>query len=527
MFEVTDLIPFQIDMESIYAEKLLLFIKEVIESKGLDFYGYNSVNYFCESDVRCNITLVGDGDIPTSVIHTDLAEDLKNANFYAVLEYLDHIGVPVESFSFCYNGDRLTSDVQINSKKDKSKGYFVRNLETGKLELYFQKEYYMSLSEEDKKKIKSNYLFSKRNGGVWVSRAKFPNLYRSKQVAFDLGLVDEGVYGEKLSFEEQMEKKAERAEARAERYMQYSENAEKRGQQLQSGFSEAARDIAFVTQPNINSSSGRAFTRYRERLLEAYERGFEEFKKSEYYADKAETAMATAHGTKPTNKSFILRREEECEKAIRAQKKNITRYEKYFERIKRGEILHTMKGDVITIEKAQELIDNAYEIIDDNLSKLVYYDKCMSELGGVEFSNENIRKGYKVRHEEWGLCEVVGTGPKNFSYIILEGGAKGCGGRASYAEIEEIVSTDVSDLEKEMHPFKVGEVYTVPVWNGREYVDGDFEVVKVSQQRVSLRGEDGKTIVRKPTKRVQRDGEVLWYLNINDSYRGVVCKKAE
>lgn len=40
-------------------------------------------------------------------------------------------------------------------------------------------------------------------------------------------------------------------------------------------------DIAFFTQPNINSSAGRAFA--NKRMFAAYERGFEEFKKSEYY----------------------------------------------------------------------------------------------------------------------------------------------------------------------------------------------------------------------------------------------------
>lgn len=58
---------------------------------------------------------------------------------------------------------------------------YVMNRETGKLELHFDKDDYLALPEESKKEIKSNFLFSRKNG--WVSRAKFPNLYRAESVA--------------------------------------------------------------------------------------------------------------------------------------------------------------------------------------------------------------------------------------------------------------------------------------------------------------------------------------------------------
>ena len=104
---------------------------------------------------------------------------------------------------------------------------YIMNKETGKLELHFDKADYMDLSEELKKEIKSNFLFS-RKAGAWVSRAKFPNLWRAEQVAKKLGLENGGKVGETLSFREQMERKAERAEARAERYDNRSAAAESR-----------------------------------------------------------------------------------------------------------------------------------------------------------------------------------------------------------------------------------------------------------------------------------------------------------
>ena len=153
--------------------------------------------------------------------------------------------------------------------------YYVMNKETQKLELHFNKDDYMALSSDQKQSVKSNFLFS-RKSGAWVSRAKFPNLYRAEEVAKKLGLENAGKIGEKLSFEEQMERKAERAEARAERYDYKSERAAETGKSLQKPINDMHGDIAFFTQPNINSSAGRAFTRRREKMFAAYERGFEE-----------------------------------------------------------------------------------------------------------------------------------------------------------------------------------------------------------------------------------------------------------
>ena len=73
------------------------------------------------------------------------------------------------------------------------------NLETQKIELHFDKADYMALSDDLKGEIKSNYLFS-RKSGVWISRAKFPNLWRAEAVAKKLGLDNGGKVGETLTF---------------------------------------------------------------------------------------------------------------------------------------------------------------------------------------------------------------------------------------------------------------------------------------------------------------------------------------
>jgi len=75
---------------------------------------------------------------------------------------------------------------------------YIFNLETGKIELHFDKAEYMALSQEQKSLIKSNFLFSKYSS-AWVSRAKEPNIYRARQIAQQLGFTQEQRQGERLS----------------------------------------------------------------------------------------------------------------------------------------------------------------------------------------------------------------------------------------------------------------------------------------------------------------------------------------
>jgi len=168
--------------------------------------------------------------------------------------------------------------------------YFIINRETGKLELHFDKSTYMGLDDSEKATIKSNFLWG-RKSGCWISRAKVPNLSSAQRVAESLGLENAGSTGERLSFAEQMERKQERAERRAGRYEARADAAEKRGETLQAPINSMHGDIAFFTQPNINTSAGRAFTRRRERMFAAFDRGVQEFQKSEYWRERAAAAL--------------------------------------------------------------------------------------------------------------------------------------------------------------------------------------------------------------------------------------------
>jgi hypothetical protein len=214
---------------------------------------------------------------------------------------------------------------------------YIFNLETTKIELHFDKAGYDALTDEQKRELKSAFLWS-RSGKCWVSRAKEPNLWRPKRIAEKLGFMEERREGERLTYAEQLERQAERAENRAERYDGYAANAEGRAEQLQKPISGMRGDIAFFTQPNINSSAGRAFTRRREKMFDQYNRGFEEYRKSDYFKDRALTARETASQVQFDNPAYLDRRIKECKKEIRSREKNIITCEKILSAIENGEV---------------------------------------------------------------------------------------------------------------------------------------------------------------------------------------------
>lgn len=378
-----------------------------------------------------------------------------------------------------------------------SENYYIRNKETGKIELHFDKETYMSLPDSDKQKIKSNFLFGRKTG-AWISRCKFPNLYRAEEVAKALGLENRGVEGETLTFAEKQERKAERAEARADRYDGYSDNAEKRGEALQRPIEDRHGDIAFLTQPNINTSSGRAFTRQREKMWDAWERGFEEFKKSAYFADRAKTARETAKTAKqPESKAFCERRIAEAEKTIKAQRSHIKRYNEILEEIKSGE---TFKD--YTEESLNEYIDRAEEIIEDAISKAIYYHEWIEKMGGINFSKENVKPGYIIKVSESAhafyrnrLFEVTSTGTKNVQ--IRDAETKRPYPEISYADIASVVKAETSNEIK--HPFKVGDRFVGEVFNFKtcEYNKIPVVVTKVTADKVSVKVGDGRATAYK------------------------------
>ena len=319
--------------------------------------------------------------------------------------------------------------------------YFIENKETGKIELYFDKETYLALDDAQKEKIKGNFLFSRRSG-AWISRRKFPNLFWPRKVAEDLGLTDAGATGSRLSFEEQQEQKIQKAENRADRYEYKAAKAAAECERLQAPINRMHGDIAFFTQPNINTSAGRAFTRQRNKMWESFERGFEEFRKSEYYQHRAEIARKAKEI--PT-KGFCQRRIEDANKDIRALTKNIKAYSEKLEKIQNGEPIYNCWGEVIENPDAERYaaeIDRWNEMLEAAIDKAAYYDALIQQQGGI-IDRKTLKPGQIVDVERWGRVKYIKGGPKNFTFEFLESHMKYADGspmigQAAYAEIKAV-----------------------------------------------------------------------------------------
>jgi len=399
--------------------------------------------------------------------------------------------------------------------------YYTLNQETQKLELHFDKATYAALDDSQKSQIKSNFLWG-RSSGCWISRAKYPNTYSAERVALSLGLENAGKTGERLSFAEQMQRKQERAEARAERYEARAEHAAERGQALQKPINDMHGDIAFFTQPNINSSAGRAFTRRREKMMAAFDRGMDEFRKSEYWQERAAQARQTASGRGLNDRAFICRRIEECKRDLRGQKRTVERCESILEKLSKGETV-SIYGRSIDQEQNEKWLEDTLDRMEATLDKLGFYQDKLNELGGVQYSAENIKPGYIVRVQHWDECRVTATAPKNFTFIILRtGGALS----APYAEIEAILKA--TEAKPDKHPFKVGDVFTCHRWNSakREAEKLEYRIIRATDKSVTLQTGNEKPFIRKPAQ-VTWDMSGRWRLSITDWNDGTFYRAPE
>lgn len=361
-------------------------------------------------------------------------------------------------------------------------GKYIMNQETQKIELHFSKPEYQALSDSQKKEIKSAFLWSSK-AGAWVSRS-INNHYWAIKIAEKLGLEDGGKEGERLSYAEQLERKSERAEARADRFISYSENAEKRAESLQAKLNSYRGDIAFFTQPIITGHSGsQAFANYRRRLYERYERGFEEYKKSEYYQDRAATARATAENAKLKDRVYLHNRIKECNSNLKKYQESIVAAENNIYKLQQGETLKVWDGSLLTIEGQENRIESTLEKYDYEHGKLEFFENCMTDLGGVQFNKDNIKVGYIVNMKRWGKCEVIAAGPVNVTYKILTGGAAGLGGVEPYAAINEILA--IKEAQKVENPYQVGDILTHKNYGGNRIISA-FQVIKTTETGVKL-----------------------------------------
>ena len=382
---------------------------------------------------------------------------------------------------------------------------YILNRETGKIELNLEKSEYDTLPEDKKRLLKSNYLFRGKLK-VWVSRAKFPNLYFAKSVAKELGFTDGKTVGERLSYAEQMEKRTERAEARADRYLGYAENAKKRGSKLQKELNDIHGDIAFFTQPIITGHAGsESFAKRRQRIYDRYDKGMEEYRKSEYFQERAAIAMVTAENAKLKDPTYLNNRIKECKTEIKKIRKTIEYYERLLEELKDPQSSASVSKKHSS-EKINELLEDELEILEIQVDKLGYFENCVEEIGGFKFNCDNIKVGYVVKIHDKSKMKVLKTNPKT---VLVRCLSTNMILNYDYAEITEVVSAVEEKIKEtaEIHPFKKDDILE---WNpqGSHKPLAVYQVISTTEKTVQIRRvkQDAK---RMPLKDVFVDNSKL------------------
>lgn len=332
---------------------------------------------------------------------------------------------------------------------------YILNKESSRIELHgFTRDKYQQLSVDQKSELKRAYLFSGKFK-MWVSRST-RNHYNAVRVAKQFGFEDGGSTGERLSYSEQLERKSEKATNRAERLEQYAENAEGRAEALQSEFNEMRKDWSWLTQPNINSSTGRAFTNQRNKIMNRFEKGIDEYRKSTYFRERAATAHATANQAHLKSKPYLNNRIEECNA-------NIRRYERR----------------MVSAEEAQDesWANRLLELIEIEMDKLAFFLNCLDELGGIEFNKDNVKVGYHVKiRDSWGVVQMAGPKNVKIGYIVYP-----------YAEIQEVrIPDDWKEQGRNFeNPLNINDIFT---WGsiGGDRIIKAFQVVKKTAKTVTL-----------------------------------------
>lgn len=381
---------------------------------------------------------------------------------------------------------------------------YVLDLELQKIELRFDKADYLALSDVEKQKLKGAYQFSGKRKS-WVSRSTRDH-YRARRVAEELGFTDAGRVGERLSFAEQQERQAERALARVERYEKYASNAMSRAERMQAEFKENAKDWSWLTQPNVNTSAGRSFTNQRQKIVGRYERGFAEYRKSDYFRERAAIAQITADQSQLKDRRYLNNRIEECKKNIRELERRVIQAE--------GK------------EGKEKWLERLLEKLEYEVDKLAYFENCMEEIGGVAWNKNNIKPGYLVKIRGRYMV-VLKANPKT---VELKSEVVAYSLKYPYAEIQDVHIpegwTDPGKLPSATNPFVAGDLLTATNIGGDRVIKA-FQVVKATAKNVLIQAveiKDNKPIrdafnsdkQERRMVKLMRDG--TWVVNYDSWY---------
>ena len=126
-------------------------------------------------------------------------------------------------------------------------------------------------------------------GAQWTKKYRGWNVPRTEEIdqfieehpEFDVLVLD--------TIEKLRERAQEVADVKADKLLERAAKKRQKAEELEEPINSKHGDIAFFTQPNINSSAGRAFTRQRERMYDKLHKGFELENEAEELERRAES----------------------------------------------------------------------------------------------------------------------------------------------------------------------------------------------------------------------------------------------
>lgn len=84
-------------------------------------------------------------------------------------------------------------------------------------------------------------------------------------------------------------------------------------------------------------------------------------------------------------------------------------------------------------------------------------------------------------------------------------------------------------MQFKKHPFKIGEVFTVDEWdsNLHEYVNKEYQITKITDEKVTLKSGSERAISRKPRMLRNNNNKTEWALDITNGTRGTIYRVSE
>lgn len=338
-----------------------------------------------------------------------------------------------------------------------SSNSYTLNLKTGRIQLHIKKHEYENLAQDQRKEIRKYFIFSKYEN-AWVSKSS-KNHYMAIIIANKLGFTEQVTKEKKIPYEEELKIKAEKAEIKALRYEQYSDAANEKAKSLQSEFNKFRGDIAFLTQPIIKGHAGsQTFSNYRQRILNRYNKGFEEYRKSEYFKEKAILALNSVKMTKLKDRVYLYKRIEECKKIIKRYKEQI--------------------------ENKPNIKEELIKDFEYHVDKLAFLQNCLDEIGGIKYDKNNIKPGYLIRiRKSWAKVERVNI--KTVTATFIGESLKNISCMPTYAEINEILIPENWNKNDIQNPFDVNDILIKNSITGT-YIISAYQVLKVTEKTVTL-----------------------------------------